>query len=72
MNRREYHPITVHRVKAYITLKVEVSFDTEYANAQDIEANAYELVAEGQYDRMDTDLEAYDILDSWEDYDEVG
>jgi len=72
MSDRSYYPIVVSKIQGHITLKIQVEFTTTVGDVADLYDAAMDEFWNGDYEVAHSELTHFEVVDSWDDFDEVG
>jgi hypothetical protein len=72
MSDRDYYPVIVSEVEGQLILRVQVNFTTTGGDVSDLYDSAMDAFYNGDYDIVHSELNQFEVTDSWDDFDEVG
>ena len=72
MSDRDYYPVIVSEVEGQLILRVQVNFTTTGGDVSDLYDSAMDAFYNGDYDIIYSELNHFEVTDSWDDFDEVG
>ncbi len=72
MSDRDYYPVVVSGIEGELTLKIKVGFTTTGGDVSDLYDAAMDSFYNGDYEIAYSELTRFEVIDSWDDFDEVG